>query len=100
MARTPSNMISLGSEAPDFNLRAVNSETDICLKEYKGKLGLAKAISLVTSRPILYITIYRINLEEIREDQPFYDQYKEFKDFSKKKVFTKFGLCSWTKSNK
>ena len=53
------------------------------IKEYKGKLGLAKAISLVTSRPILYITIYRINLEEIREDQPFYDQYKEFKDFSK-----------------
>ena len=39
MARTPSNMISLGSEAPDFNLRDVNSETDICLKEYKGKIG-------------------------------------------------------------
>ena len=53
------------------------------IEEYKGKLGLAKAISLVTSRPILYITIYRINLEEIREDQAFYDQYKEFKDFSK-----------------
>ena len=53
------------------------------IEAYKGKLGLAKAISLVTSRPILYITIYRINLEEIREDQPFYDQYKEFKDFSK-----------------
>ena len=53
------------------------------IEEYKGKLGLAKAISLVTSRPILYITIYRINLEEIREDQSFYDQYKEFKDFSK-----------------
>ena len=36
------------------------------IEEYKRKLGLAKAISLVTSRPILYITIYRINLEEIR----------------------------------
>ena len=35
MARTPSNMISLGSEAPDFNLPDVNSETNISLKEYK-----------------------------------------------------------------
>ena len=39
MARTPSNMISLGSEAPDFNLPDVNSETNISLKEYKGKIG-------------------------------------------------------------
>ena len=39
MARTPSNMISLGSEAPDFNLPDVNSETNISLNEYKGKIG-------------------------------------------------------------
>ena len=39
MARTPSNMISLGSEAPDFNLPDVNSETNISLKDYKGKIG-------------------------------------------------------------
>ena len=39
MSRTPSNMISLGSKAPDFNLPDVNSETNISLKEYKGKIG-------------------------------------------------------------
>ena len=39
MARTPSNMILLGSEAPNFNLPDVNSETNVSLKEYKGKIG-------------------------------------------------------------
>ena len=36
MAKTTSNMISLGSNAPDFKLPDVNSETNISLKEYKG----------------------------------------------------------------
>ena len=68
------------------NVTASKEEIDKAkkkIKEFKGKLGLAKAISLITSRPILYITIYRIKLEEIKENQPFYDQYREFKDFSK-----------------
>tara|TARA_Y100001933_G_scaffold148675_1_gene147224 strand:+ start:41 stop:2911 length:2871 start_codon:yes stop_codon:yes gene_type:complete len=68
------------------NVTASKEEIDKAKKkidEFKGKLGLAKAISLVTARPILYITIYRIKLEEIREEQPFYDQYKEFYEFSK-----------------
>ena len=68
------------------NVTASKEEIDKAKKkidEFKGKLGLAKAISLVTARPILYITIYRIKLEEIREGQPFYDQYKEFHEFSK-----------------
>ncbi len=53
------------------------------IKAFKGKLGLAKAISMTTSRPILFITIYRIKLEEIKENQPFFNEYKNFKEFSK-----------------
>ena len=39
MARTPSNMISLGSIAPDFNLLDVTSNSNFSLSENKGKIG-------------------------------------------------------------
>jgi len=39
MVMTPSNMISLGSKAPDFELTDVTSDTKISLENYKGKLG-------------------------------------------------------------
>ena len=39
MARTPSNMISLGSIAPDFNLIDVTSDSNLSLKENKGTIG-------------------------------------------------------------
>ena len=39
MARTPSNMISLGSVAPDFNLIDVTSDSNFSLKENKGTVG-------------------------------------------------------------
>ena len=39
MARTPSNMISLGSIAPDFNLIDVTSDSNFSLKENKGTVG-------------------------------------------------------------
>ena len=39
MARTPSNMISLGSIAPDFNLMDVTSDSNFSLKENKGTVG-------------------------------------------------------------
>ena len=39
MARTPSNMISLGSIAPDFNLINVISDSNFSLKENKGTVG-------------------------------------------------------------
>ena len=39
MARTPSNMISLGSLAPDFNLIDVTSDSNFSLKENKGTIG-------------------------------------------------------------
>ena len=38
MARTPSNMISLGSIAPDFNLIDVTSDSNFSLKKTKGLL--------------------------------------------------------------
>ena len=39
MARTPSNMISLGSIAPDFILIDVTSASNFSLKENKGTVG-------------------------------------------------------------
>jgi len=39
MARTPSNMISLGSKAPNFNLLDVTSDSDLSLFEFKGSIG-------------------------------------------------------------
>ena len=39
MARTPSNMISLGSKAPNFNLLDVTSNSTLSLFESKGSTG-------------------------------------------------------------
>ena len=39
MARTPSNMISLGSKAPNFNLLDVTSNSTLSLFESKGSIG-------------------------------------------------------------
>ena len=39
MARTASNMISIGSLAPDFNLPDVTTGRNISLGKYKGKVG-------------------------------------------------------------
>ena len=39
MARTPSNMISLGSSAPNFNLLDVTSNSTLSLFESKGSIG-------------------------------------------------------------
>ena len=39
MARTPSNMISLGSKAPDFNLLDVTSDSNLSLYDSKGSVG-------------------------------------------------------------
>ena len=39
MARTPSNMISLGSFAPDFNLLDVTSNSNFSLTDNKGNTG-------------------------------------------------------------
>ena len=39
MARTLSNMISLGSKAPDFNLLDVTSDSTFSLAENKGTVG-------------------------------------------------------------
>ena len=39
MARTPSNMVSLGTKAPDFSLYDVISEEQKNLSELKGKNG-------------------------------------------------------------
>ena len=39
MARTPSNMISLGSKAPDFSLLDVTSNSTFLLSENKGSKG-------------------------------------------------------------
>ena len=39
MARTPSNMVSLGTKAPDFSLYDVISEEQKNLNELKGKNG-------------------------------------------------------------
>ena len=39
MARTPSNMVSLGTTAPDFSLFDVVSEESKNLNELKGKNG-------------------------------------------------------------
>src|SRR6056300_2003935 len=39
MARTPSNMISLGSKAPNFNLLDVTSNSTLSLFESKGEIG-------------------------------------------------------------
>jgi len=39
MARTPSNMISLGSVAPDFNLLDVTSNSNFSLTDNKGNTG-------------------------------------------------------------
>ena len=39
MARTPSNMISLGSKAPNFNLLDVTSDSNLSLYDSKGSVG-------------------------------------------------------------
>ncbi len=39
MARTPSNMISLGSVAPDFTLLDVTSDSNVSLTDTKGNVG-------------------------------------------------------------
>ena len=39
MARTPSNMISLGSVATDFNLLDVTSDSNVSLTDAKGNVG-------------------------------------------------------------
>ena len=39
MAKTPSNMVSLGTKAPDFSLHDVISEEQKNLNELKGKNG-------------------------------------------------------------
>ena len=39
MARTPSNMISLGSVAPDFYLLDVTSDSNVSLTDTKGNVG-------------------------------------------------------------
>jgi len=39
MARTPSNMISLGSDAPNFSLIDVTSNSILSLSENKGEIG-------------------------------------------------------------
>ena len=39
MARTPSNMISLGSVATDFNLLDVTSDSNVSLTDTKGNVG-------------------------------------------------------------
>src|SRR6056300_594945 len=39
MAKTPSNMISLGSKAPNFNLLDVTSNSTLSLHESKGNVG-------------------------------------------------------------
>ena len=39
MARTPSNMILLGSVAPDFNLLDVTSDSNVSLTDTKGNVG-------------------------------------------------------------
>ena len=39
MARTPSNMISLGSVATDFNLLDVTSDSNVSLSDAKGNVG-------------------------------------------------------------
>nr|WP_299384470.1 thioredoxin family protein [Allomuricauda sp.] len=39
MARTPSNMLALGTKAPDFNLLDTVSDTHTSLEEVKGKHG-------------------------------------------------------------
>ena len=39
MSLTPSNMISLGTTAPDFNLVDVTTDTYVSLSEHKGNVG-------------------------------------------------------------
>ena len=39
MAKTPSNMVSLGTEAPDFNLPDVTSDSYVILNDLKGLKG-------------------------------------------------------------
>ena len=45
MARTPSNMISLGSSAPNFNLLDVTSNSTLSLFESKGSIGTVITVS-------------------------------------------------------
>ena len=47
MARTPSNMVSLGTKAPDFSLYDVISEEQKNLNELKGKNGSIIMLSLI-----------------------------------------------------
>ena len=53
------------------------------IKSYDGKLGLAKAISLITSRPILFITIYRLTIDKFNPSDIYFEKYKELEDFAK-----------------
>lgn len=39
MANTPSNMIPLGTQAPDFNLFDIVSESNLSLQQLKGEIG-------------------------------------------------------------
>ena len=39
MARTPSNMLPLGTTAPNFNLIDVTSNTNVSLDNLKGEVG-------------------------------------------------------------
>ena len=68
------------------NITASKEELDRAkdlIKKCDGKLGLSKAISMVTSRPLLFITIYKLVLDDLKENSPFYKQYKEFLGYSK-----------------
>ena len=54
MARTPSNMISLGSIAPDFNLIDVTSDSNLSLKENK-----EWAVAQLKADPIKPILVFK-----------------------------------------
>ena len=38
---------------------------------------------MVTSRPLLFITIYKLVLDDLKENSPFYKQYEEFLGYAK-----------------
>ena len=65
MARTPSNMISLGSIAPDFNLMDVTSDSNFSLKENKGAIG---TIIMFICNHCPYVIHYHDEIKRLAND--------------------------------
>ena len=52
------------------------------INNYTGRLGIGRAISFITGRPLLIITIFKINVNPVLESKPEYTEYMDFLNYS------------------